>query len=389
MIYQGRLARMVIVLVAVIGLIGLLYPPPANAESLNQLLTRQAELRRQADESKKKLEKTKSEVSDLTGIVGGLDEDITETQGNITNTEAQITVAEEVINELAVDIDQTQNELNGLQTKLRSAYISLYELSQESPLDTILASSSLTEVVSQAQYIQSLQTELQGNIDKTNLAKAELESKKQESVTQKTGLVSLKQNLTKSKNSLNSRRTQKNYLLLQTQGQQVQYEALLKKLQGEQESISQAIYDARRLSGNGQLLIGGTGGYPWANEPNAYGVDPWLYYKRQCTSFAAWKFQAEFGLVFYNTRPGQGSAWNWPALARDQGYQTSSTPRANSVISIPLGPNRPYGHVAWVNRVNADGTIDIEEYNWSVPRSYGERLGVDPTRYGTVTYIFP
>ncbi|MDO8649795.1 MAG: CHAP domain-containing protein [Candidatus Berkelbacteria bacterium] len=385
----GRFTRLVIIFVAVIGLIGLLYPPQANAESLSQLLQRQADLRRQADESKKKLEKTKGVVNDLTGIVGGLDEDITETQTNITNTEAQIAVTEEVISELAVDIDQTQTELDALQLKLRNAYISLYELSQASPLDTILASSSLNEMVSQTQYIQSLQTELQGNIDKTNAAKTELESKQNESVAQKTGLVSLKQDLTKSKNSLNSRRTQKNYLLLQTQGEQAQYEALLKKLQNEQESISQAIYDARRTSGNGQLLIGGTGGYPWANEPDAYAVDPWLYYKRQCTSFAAWKFQAEFGLVFYNTRPGQGSAWNWPALARDQGYQTSSTPQANSVISIPTGPNRPYGHAAWVNRVNSDGTIDIEEYNWSVSRSYSERLRVNPALYGNVTYIFP
>lgn len=389
MMIGGRLARLVITFVAVIGLIGLFFPTSVNAESLNSLLSRQADLRRAAEESKKKIEQKKGEVSDLTGIVGGLDQDISETQANISNTEAQITLAEQVISRLAVDIDQTQSQLDGLQLKLRNAYISLYELSQTSALDSILASSSLTVIVSQSQYIQSLQTELQSNIDKTNAAKAELEGKKAESEKQKTGLVSLKQDLTKSKNSLNSRRTQKNHLLSQTQGEQAQYEALLKKLQNEQESISQAIYDARRQSGNGRLLVGGTGGYPWAGEPDPYGVDPWLYYKRQCTSFGAWKFQAEFGLVFFNTRPGQGSAWNWPALARDQGYQTSSTPRANSIISIPIGPNRPYGHAAWLNRVNADGTIDIEEYNWSVARGYSERLGVDPTPYGNVTYIFP
>src|SRR3989344_5292762 len=102
MIIGGRLARLVIIFVAVIGLVGLLYPPQASAESLGQLLQRQAELRRQAEESKKKLEQKKGEVSDLTGIVGGLDEDMAETQGNITNTEAQIAVAEQVISELAV-----------------------------------------------------------------------------------------------------------------------------------------------------------------------------------------------------------------------------------------------------------------------------------------------
>ncbi|MEK7535082.1 MAG: CHAP domain-containing protein [Patescibacteria group bacterium] len=391
MIIGGRLTRLVIIFVAVIGLVGLLYPPVANASTLSQLLQRQAELRRQAAESKKKIEQKKSEINDLTGIIGGLDQDITETQDNITNTEAQITVTEDVISELEVDINQTQTELDSLQLKLRNAYISLYELSQASPFDTLLASSSLTEIVSQSQYIQSLQTELQGNIEKTNAAKAELESKKQESLEQKAGLVSLKQSLTKSKNSLNSRRGQKTYLLAQTQGEQAQYEALLKKLDAEHVTLTKEIYAERRRLGQGEIITGGTGGYPWANEPNFYAADPWLFYKRQCVSYTAWKFLDVYGQVFYNTRPGQGSAWNWPALARDQGYQTSSTPRAVSVVSWPANNalRMPVGHTAWVESVNPNGTINISEYNWVTERGYSERQNVDPLRYGNPTYIFP
>ena len=390
MIIGGRLAKIVIIFVAVIGLIGLLYPPQANAESLSQLLQRQAELRRQADESKKKLELKKGEVSDLTGIVGGLDQDIGETQDNITNTEAQIAVTEEVISELTVDIDQTQTELDALQLKLRNAYISLYELSQASPLDTLLASESLTEMVSQSQYIQSLQTELQGNIDKTNAAKTELESKQNESVAQKTGLVSLKQDLTKSKNSLSGRRAQKSYLLLQTQGEQAQYEALLKKLEQQKEVVSREIYQLR-IGIGGSYSDGGSGGYPYANA-NPNGVDPWLYYFRQCTSFAASKFQDFYGVPFYNTRPGQGSAYNWPNLARDQGYQLSSTPRVNTIVSWTKSQSSPtYGHAAWVIATYPDGTIDVAEYNFRVALGYGERYHINPTdpRFGTPTYIFP
>ncbi|MEK7202214.1 MAG: CHAP domain-containing protein [Patescibacteria group bacterium] len=391
MTFGERVARGVVIFVAVIGLIGLLSPPQANAESLSQLLQRQAELRRQAEESKKKLAQTKVIVNDLTGVIGGLDSDIAETEGNISNTEAQIAVSEEVINELAVDIDQTQTELDGLQLKLRYAYISLYELSQASPLDTLLASESLTEIISQSQYIQSLQTELQGNIDKTNTAKTELEGKKSENEAQKANLVGLKQGLTKSKNFLNSRRGQKTTLLAQTQGQQIQYEALLKKLDAEHATLSQEIYNERRRLGQGETVTGGTGGYPWAGEGNFYAADPWLFYKRQCVSYTAWKFLNVYGQVFYNTRPGQGSAWNWPALARDQGYQTSSTPRAVSVVSWPANNalRMPVGHTAWVESVNPNGTINISEYNWVTERGYSERQNVDPFRYGNPTYIFP
>jgi len=387
----GRFTRLVIIFVAVIGLIGLLYPPQANAESLSQLLARQAELRRQAEESKRKIEQKKSEVSDLTGIVNELDQDISETEANIGNTEAQIAVSEQVINELQVDIDQTQTELDALQLKLRNAYISLYELSQESPLDTILASSSLTEMVSQSQYIQSLQTELQGNIEKTNIAKTELEGKRNENEAQKADLVGLKQGLTKSKNSLNGRRSQKSSLLAQTQGQQAQYEALLKKLNTEHAQLTQEIYAERRRLGQGETVTGGTGGYWWPTEPNFYAADPWLFYRRQCVSYTAQKFLNVFGQVFFNTRPGQGSAWNWPALARDQGYQTSSTPRAVSVVSWPANNalRMPVGHTAWVESVNSNGTINISEYNWVVERGYSERQNVDPLRYGNPTYIFP
>jgi len=381
--------KLVLIVIALIGLAGLLYPPAANATSLSQLLQRQADLQRQAQDSQKKINQAKSQVNNLQGTIAGLDDNIAATQDQISNTQDQIAVTEEVLAELGVDIQQAQSQLDDLNLKLRNAYISLYELSQTSTVDSLLTSSSLSDMVTQTQYIQSLQTELQDNIDKANAAKTDLEVKKGQSEAQKADLVSLQHNLTVANNSLSSQRTQKNYLLIQTQGQQAQYEALLAKLQSEQETISQAIYDARRTSGNGSTSYGGTGGYPFANQPDPYAVDPRLFYERQCTSFASWKFENFYGLVFYNTRPGQGSAWNWPALAHDQSYHTSSTPRANSIVSLPIGTNMPYGHVAWVNRVNANGTVDVEEYNWSSSRNYDIRTGVDMSRYGSVTYIFP
>lgn len=360
-----------------------------NASSLNDLLNKQAELKKQADQNQKLLEQKKKEASNLQDIISDLDDDIGSTQNSINGTQSQIQVTDEIISQLNDQVDDAQKNLDDLEAKLSSAYVSLYELSQTNTLELVMSSDSITEVASHTQYIQSIQEELQSSITQFNNLKDQLISKKTERESQRTDLQKMKDSLVSSKNALNSQKSQKDYLLKVTEGQQAKYQAIVQKLAAQQENISKEIYEKRKQLSGGEQVIGGTGGYPWASESNPYAIDPWFFYKRQCVSYAAWKFQAHYGKTFYNTRPGQGSAWNWPALARDQGYNTSSTPKVNSVVSWGTSSVMPYGHVAWVEAVNNNGTIDVSEYNWGYARSYSERKGVNPYRYGTPTYIYP
>lgn len=368
-----------------------LAPMSAQAETLDELLRRQAELKRKEEQNRKALEQKKREASNLRELIGDLDGDISYTSSRIQNTEEQIAATNSVINLLIQDIQKQQTELDALSAKLKGAYVNLYQLSQTSTMELLLQSPNLEEALSQAEYIQAIQTDLRKNIDTVNALKTDLEKKKTDSESQKASLETLRQELDRSRSTLTSQKNQKNYLLNQTQGEQAQYEELLKKLSAQQEQLGAEIYEARRRASSGENVSGGSGGYPWANEPNPYAVDPWLFYKRQCTSFAAWKFQSFYGQVFYNTRPGNGSAWNWPALAADQGYRVSTSPRVNSIVSWPINnsKNMPYGHVAWVIAVNGNGTIDVEEYNWTTERGYSKRTNVNPSYYGSARYIYP
>lgn len=375
-------------LTGVIVVLGLMVPS-ATAASLRELLNKQSQLRSQAEESRRQVEQKKREAATLQQAIGEIDEDINDTQSQLLNTEEQIVVTNKVIGELASQIANQQLQLDDYSQRLKSAYVTLYELSRTSPLEVLLNSQTLSEVVSYGQYVQAVQGQLQRQITDVNSLIDDLNGKKNQGENQKASLVELNSQLAKSKASLGGRRQQKDYLLTATQGEQAKYELLLQQLQTEQENLGQEIYEARKLFSSGEQILIGGGNYPWASEPNTYAVDPWLFYKRQCTSYAAWKFQSHYGRVFYNTRPGQGSAWNWPALAGDQGYLVSTIPTVNSLVSWPIGPSRPYGHVAWVMAVNGDGTIDISEYNWVLARGYSERRGVDPYRYGTPTYISP
>ncbi len=372
-----------------IAVLGMLFPVAADAATLNELLQQQAELKRREEANKAALEQKKREANTLAGAIEGLDDDIAYTNSRINNTEDQIDTTNQVIAALNTDITTNENELRALTTKLNNAYVSLYELSQTSTMELLLQSDSLDEVVSQAQYIQAIQTDLQGNIAKTNTIRADLDAKKAEADKQKADLEGLKSQLSASRAGLSAQRSQKDALLERTQGEQARYEELLAQIRREASNISNEIYQAR-LAAGGFVGGGGTGGYPWAG--NCDKVDPWLFYTCQCTSYAAWKFLQIHGVPFDNTRPGSGSAYNWPALAADQGYtvQSGGTPQVGDAVSWnrPLFAGDQWGHVAIVEAVFSSTDVLVSEYNWSPAKKFSQRR-INPFNHGTPRYIRP
>ena len=369
-----------------VAVLGMLFPAVADASTLGELLKKQAEKQKEEQAYKAAYEQKKREANTLAGAIEGLDDDIAYTTSRINNTEERIETANEVIAALNADIATNEQELSALNTKLNNAYITLYELSQTSTMEMLLQSNSLDEVVSQAQYIQAIQTDLQSSIEKGNTIKADLDAEKAEADKQKADLEGLKAQLSSSRAGLSSQRNQKDALLDQTQGEQARYEQLLIQVRKEASKISDEIYQAR-LAAGGFVGGGGTGGYPWAG--NCDKVDPWLFYTCQCTSYAAWKFLQIHGVPFRNTRPGSGSAWNWPALAGDQGYTVTSSPHAGDIVSWagPLFPGDIWGHVAIVEQVFSSSDIVVSEYNWK-KLVYSERR-INPNSYGTPRYIRP
>lgn len=106
------------------------------------------------------------------------------------------------------------------------------------------------------------------------------------------------------------------------------------------------------------------------------------YYTCQCTSYAAYKAVEYWGPRVRVT--GWGNAYSWASAARSLGYRVDRTPSANSIGQTASGA---WGHVFWVESVNANGTINVSEYNnayssrsgqWG---DFGYRVGVDPSQY--------
>lgn len=116
-----------------------------------------------------------------------------------------------------------------------------------------------------------------------------------------------------------------------------------------------------------------------------YIVDPWNFYMCECTSYVAWKIN-QTGISGFNNgylNGHFGNAKNWATNARDIGWSVSKTP---SVGAIANWTKSKYGHVAFVEAVNNDGTITISEYNKNYNHQYSKR---DVSQSSPDYYIIP
>ena len=217
--------------------------------------------------------------------------------------------------------------------------------------------------------------------------KADLEGQKSSLEEKNSSLHNLREQQAAAKYSAEAQQSQKTSLLGATRADKEKYDAQIAKLQKEKSQISAAIYAERARGRGGESFGGGSSGYPYS----AIDVpDAWGFLTRECTSYAAWAWNARFGKRWHNTQPGRGSAKYWPEIARTLGYSVSSTPRVGAIISWsgPLFSGDAWGHVAIVEVVNDNGTIDLSEYNWSPPHGYSYRRNVNPSSYGSHSYIY-
>lgn len=128
--------------------------------------------------------------------------------------------------------------------------------------------------------------------------------------------------------------------------------------------------------------------------PGVYVADPWSFYRGECVSFAAWRIVSRSRYPdFKNSWVGPngrsvffGSAVSWADAARDAGIRVDRAPAVGAIAQTTEGGGGA-GHVAYVAGVNADGTIDVEEYNYAGPHVYGVRMSLPATAFETYLHF--
>ncbi len=126
--------------------------------------------------------------------------------------------------------------------------------------------------------------------------------------------------------------------------------------------------------------------YPYRAEDSSE-LDSLGFYYRHCTSFVAWRLSQRG--PFDNDM--NGGHWyharNWADNARRLGYAVDSNPSVGAVAHWYPGEGgaTELGHVAYVDTVNADGSVFVEEYNGLNSYGYSRR---GPVRAGRYIHVY-
>lgn len=99
------------------------------------------------------------------------------------------------------------------------------------------------------------------------------------------------------------------------------------------------------------------------------------YGYRNCTDWAAWRIKEITG----KTVPGGlGNGGNWGDAAKKMGFEVDTKPEVGDA-AVFYG--KTFGHVAVVEKVNSNGTVDISEYNHSETGKWGTRSNIKANVY--------
>lgn len=329
--------------------------------------TTQSQCNQMIQDTQKAANDNQQKVNNAQDVVNGLNAQVTATQSEIDLTSQQINLTSNQIDDTQAQIEQKQKDLDQKKVDLNKTIVNYYETGTPSTVEIIASASSLSDVINQSQYTEALSGQMNDQANQIIQTKNALQTASDNLKKQKSDLDSQASSLADKKRNLDIQNAQKNKLLSQANSTQSQLQATLEQAKKDKNAIpASSVYyggDTKNISS------GGSGGYPYAGStPDV--PDAWGFYTRECTSYAAWWFNAH-GKAWYNTEPGSGSAWNWPALAADQGYSVSSTPREGAIVSWSNATFSPYGHVAIVQKVYSDGSYDVSQYNW-VKYSYSE-----------------
>jgi surface antigen len=110
--------------------------------------------------------------------------------------------------------------------------------------------------------------------------------------------------------------------------------------------------------------------------------DDWGFFNRECTSYVAWKMNQDAGTTsrpyfFSNSmRGGQwGNAENWDSNAVKIGFLVDHHPAVGAIAQWEAADlkSSPGGHVAYVEAVNADGSVNVSEFNYHLNHNFDIR----------------
>lgn len=298
------------------------------------------------------------EVARLNAEIAALEDEIARNQAIADDLYSQITLNEE--------------KLTLQQSALAKLLVNIHFESNNDAITMLASSSSLGDFAEKQSRQTTAKTQIALSAEAIRELKAELEKQKQ-SVDALVEAAELSR-----AEAANKRYEQQNLI--------AKYEndadAFARDSEEARQTMQREIAAEIARYNTGGVVGEGYNSYPWAGRCPQDNVGYIVVggYVCQCTSYAGWKAQERWGVYISNW----GNAYSWGSSASRQGYVVNDIPAPHTVAYSTAGI---YGHVMWVESVNANGTINLTEYNNTasaksgLPGDFGARYNVNPAQY--------
>lgn len=333
----------VLVLTAVVGTAGLVHADQYEAQ-INALNNQNGQ--------------NQAAVNGLLNEAGSYEQAIGTLQSQINGLQAALNANLNRQADVQRQITEAQTKLDQQRNYLGENVKTMYIEGQLSTIEQLATSKTLSDYVDKEEYRTRVQNKIDSIIKQIAILQAELQKQKRE-------LDVLVNTQREQNNQLVSARAQQQQLLAYNEGQRAAYTNQISANNGRiaelrrQQAAANARFTRNTPPGGGSVC---GGGYPgvWCNAPMDSMLDTWGMYNRQCVSYTAFKvwqsgrYMPAWGLL------GKGNAKQWDDNALAAGMSVDGNPRVGDVAVSNSGY---YGHVMYVESVNANGTITISQYN--------------------------
>lgn len=248
-----KILRIFILIVVVIVLV---FPnsgtaAPADDARIEELRRQIEALEKEAEELRGGIDSERAKAKTLQTEINALRSEISRIETQITLTAKKIEKTQIEIKDTGVVIFDTQRLIDRRRETIAELLVFLSQRDGESLLSTLIKNQNLSAFLSQAQQIDSVNTQLLGLVDELKGRKEELESSKRSLEGKTDELVELKQEHAARKISLLDVKSGRDSLLAQTKGQEAQYQKLLADVEERERQVNLEIFkleDALRRS---------------------------------------------------------------------------------------------------------------------------------------------
>lgn len=323
----------------------------SSLEQLNaELKTKKDSLRDlqdRIDTYNRKIVEAQSRAASLANQISIIDDSVEKTQLNIQTKELEIEQLDLEIEIIQKEIEAEESRVHDTRNKIGTVLQTINQYDNKGAIAVVFSTSSLSDVVDQIYYSETLNTRLRDRLDTMQSIRLNLQNNRQLLEEKKQATENARLELDDTRDSLQSERQLKNALLVDTKENEEQFQDLVKKLKSEQASVDSDIVTLEkslreRLSNQALQQQDQTDAILSWPVSNARGISAYFH-------DAGYPFRYIFEHPAVDIRAYQGTpigaaASGYVARAKDagMGYSYIMVVHANGFATV-------YGHVSRIN----------------------------------------